>query len=48
MNRDTRIADAKRMARYMADQGYTAPRPADYLVLPGADGAALSTFSYTE
>ena len=47
INRDTRIADAKRMARYMADQGYTAPSPADYLVLPGQDGAAaIDLFVY--
>ena len=47
INRDTRINDAKRMARYMADQGYTAPRPADNLVLPGPDGsAAIDLFVY--
>lgn len=46
-NRDTRIADAKRTARFMADQGYTAPRPADNLVLPGRDGAAaIDLFVY--
>ncbi len=46
-NRDTRIADAKRLVRYMADQGYTPPRPADNLVLPGRDGAAaVSLFVY--
>jgi 3-hydroxyacyl-CoA dehydrogenase len=47
INRDTRIADAKREARHLADQGYTAPRPADYLVLPGPDGAAaIDLFVY--
>jgi 3-hydroxyacyl-CoA dehydrogenase len=47
MNRDTRIADAKRLARYMADQGYTPSRPADYLVLPGSAGAAaIDLFVY--
>ncbi len=40
INRDTRINDAKRTARYLADQGYTAPIPAGNLVLPGKDGAA--------
>lgn len=39
-NRDTRINDAKRTARYLADQGYTPPLPAQNLVLPGPDGAA--------
>ena len=40
INRDRRVADAKLLARYMADRGYTAPRPADNLVLPGRSGAA--------
>lgn len=40
MNRDRRIHDAKAVARHMADLGYTPPRPADNLVLPGRDGAA--------
>jgi 3-hydroxyacyl-CoA dehydrogenase len=39
-NRDTRLADAKRWARFLADQGYTPPMPADNLVLPGRHGAA--------
>ena len=47
INRDTRIADGKRLARYMADRGYTPPRPADNLVLPGTSGkAALSLAVY--
>ncbi len=40
MNRDRRIARAKALARHMADAGYTPPRPAENLVLPGPDGAA--------
>jgi len=47
MNRDRRIADAKLLARYMADRGYTAPAPADNLVLPGRSGkAAISLAVY--
>jgi len=47
INRDTRIHDAKRLARYLADRGYTAPRPAQNLFLPGANGAAaISLFVY--
>lgn len=47
MNQDTRIHDAKRLARYLADRGYTAPRPAQNLYLPGKNGAAaLQLFTY--
>lgn len=47
MNQDTRINDAKRLARYLADRGYTAPRPANNLHLPGKNGAAaLQLFTY--
>ncbi len=47
MNQDTRINDAKRLARYLADTGYTAPRPANNLFLPGRNGAAaLNLFTY--
>lgn len=47
MNQDTRIDDAKRLARYLADRGYTAPRPANNLHLPGKNGAAaLQLFTY--
>ncbi len=47
INRDTRINDAKRLARYMADRGYTPPKPAQNLWLPGKNGwAALSLFVY--
>ncbi|MBD90336.1 MAG: hypothetical protein CL940_08365 [Deltaproteobacteria bacterium] len=44
MNRDRRVRDAKLRARYMADRGYTAPRPAENLVLPGATGSATLDF----
>jgi len=40
INQDTRINDAKRTARFLADMGYTPPIPAHNLVLPGPDGAA--------
>ncbi|MCA9513411.1 MAG: 3-hydroxyacyl-CoA dehydrogenase/enoyl-CoA hydratase family protein [Myxococcales bacterium] len=47
INRDTRIADAKRLARYLADRGYAPPKPARNLFLPGKDGwAAISLFIY--
>ncbi len=47
INQDTRIAEAKRLARYLADRGYTAPRPAQNLFLPGKNGwAALALFVY--
>jgi len=47
INRDTRINDAKRLARYLADRGYTPPKPARNLFLPGKDGwAAVSLFVY--
>ncbi len=47
MNQDTRINDAKRLVRYLADRGYTAPRPAQNLFLPGKNGAAaLQLFTY--
>ena len=47
MNQDTRINDAKRLARYLADRGYTPPRPAQNLHLPGKNGAAaLQLFTY--
>lgn len=47
INRDTRINDAKRLARYLADRGYTPPRPAQNLFLPGKNGAAaVSLFVY--
>jgi len=47
INRDTRINDAKRLARYLADRGYTPPKPAQNLFLPGQDGwAAISLFVY--
>jgi len=44
MNRDRRVRDAKLRARYMADRGYTPPRPADNLVLPGRGGSATLDF----
>ena len=40
INRDRRIADARRLARHMADAGYTPPQPATNLVLPGRSGKA--------
>jgi 3-hydroxyacyl-CoA dehydrogenase len=40
MNRDRRIGDAKALCQYMAQRGYTAPSPADNLILPGKSGAA--------
>ena len=47
INRDTRINEAKRLARYLADRGYTSPKPAKNLFLPGKDGwAAVSLFVY--
>ncbi len=47
INQDTRIAEAKRLARYLADRGYTAPRPAQNLHLPGKNAwAAVSLFVY--
>ena len=47
MSRDRRIADAKALARYMADRGYTPPAPAENLVLPGRSGkAAISLAVY--
>lgn len=47
MSRDRRIADAKALARYMADRGYIPPAPADNLVLPGRSGkAAISLAVY--
>ena len=47
INRDRRIADARKLCRYVADRGYAAPRPADNLVLPGRGGsAALSLAVY--
>jgi len=47
INQDTRITAAKRTARYLADRGYTAPRPATNLFLPGRNGAgALQLFTY--
>jgi 3-hydroxyacyl-CoA dehydrogenase len=47
INQDTRIADAKRLCRYLADRGYTPPRPADNLVLPGPNGvAAIQLYVY--
>jgi len=47
INQDTRIAQAKRTARYLADRGYAAPRPATNLYLPGKSGwAALALFTY--
>jgi 3-hydroxyacyl-CoA dehydrogenase len=47
MSRDRRLADAKMLARYMADRGYTPPAPADNLVLPGRSGkAAISLAVY--
>ncbi|MFO0745379.1 MAG: 3-hydroxyacyl-CoA dehydrogenase/enoyl-CoA hydratase family protein [Myxococcota bacterium] len=47
INQDTRIAQAKRLARSLADKGYAAPRPASNLFLPGKNGwAALSLFTY--
>ena len=44
MNRDRRMRDAKLRARYMADRGYTPPRPAENLVLPGTTGSATLDF----
>jgi 3-hydroxyacyl-CoA dehydrogenase len=47
MNQDTRINDAKRLARYLADRGYTPPRPAQNLFLPGKQRrGALQLFTY--
>jgi len=47
INQDTRIHQARRLARYLADRGYTAPRPAQNLFLPGKNGAAaLQLFTY--
>ncbi|MGM0577274.1 MAG: 3-hydroxyacyl-CoA dehydrogenase/enoyl-CoA hydratase family protein [Myxococcota bacterium] len=40
MNRDRRDADAKALCRYLADRGYTPPKPATNLYLPGRHGAA--------
>ncbi len=46
-NRDRRIADAKALALYLAERGYTPPRPADNLILPGRAGSsAISLFVY--
>jgi 3-hydroxyacyl-CoA dehydrogenase len=44
MNRDRRVRDAKLRARYMADRGYTPPRPAENLILPGTTGSATLNF----
>ncbi len=47
INQDTRIAEAKRLARYLADRGYTPPMPAQNLHLPGKNAwAAVSLFVY--
>ena len=47
INQDTRIAEAKRLARYLADRGYTPPKPATNLHLPGPNAwAAVSLFVY--
>jgi len=47
INQDTRIAEAKRLARYLADRGYTPPMPAQNLHLPGKNAwAAISLFVY--
>jgi 3-hydroxyacyl-CoA dehydrogenase len=47
INQDTRIAEAKRLARYLADRGFTPPKPAQNLYLPGPSGwAAVSLFVY--
>lgn len=45
MNRDLRVARAKQLCRYMADAGYSPPRPADNLVLPGRSGQAAVALS---
>ena len=45
INRDRRVADAKARCRYMADRGYTPPRPAQNLVLPGPTGAAALAYA---
>ncbi len=47
INRDTRINDAKRLCRFLADNNYVAPTPARNLHLPGKNGAAaVSLFVY--
>ncbi len=41
VNGDTRIADAKKVALRMVEDGYRPPLEADNLVLPGADGLGV-------
>jgi len=41
INSDRNTGDAKKLARYLADRGYTPPVEADYLVLPGRAGTEV-------
>jgi 3-hydroxyacyl-CoA dehydrogenase len=40
INSDRNTSDAKTLARYLADRGYTPPAQADNLILPGRGGSA--------